>query len=119
MAMVTRVAGNAIIDPVIQQLTDLIKEDNRQIVQTDLRGMESLLQDIVTLFFRDPQKAPPEFVNIWLQLLRNSLSEARRLIDCSGRRQRCLDWDPPNKKERGMHFLISFIMAFRATCQYW
>lgn len=111
MAMVTRVAGNAIIDPVIQQLTDLINEDNRQIVQTDLRGMESLLQDFVTLFFRDPKKAPPEFVNIWLQLLRNSLSEARRLIDCSGRRQRCLDWvvnNPrrPSKQKRAWNALF-------------
>jgi hypothetical protein len=47
--------GNAInsrvVGPVIELLEDVIKkEDNRQILQTDLRRMESLLQDITTLF---------------------------------------------------------------------
>jgi hypothetical protein len=52
--------------------------------------MEILLQDI-GLLFRDQQKTPPEIVKIWLQLLQNSLAEAKRLLDRSGSRQSCLD----------------------------
>jgi hypothetical protein len=87
MASVTRVAGNAMINPVVQLMTDVI---NLHILQIDMRRVEILLQDIAALF-RDQQKAPPEIVKIWLQLLQNSLAGAKRLLDRWGPRQSCLD----------------------------
>jgi hypothetical protein len=92
MATVTTiaVAGDAIINPVIQLMKDVINmENNCQILQIDLRRVEILLQDIG--LFRDKRKTPPEIVKIWLQLLQNSFADAKRLLDRWGPRQSCLD----------------------------
>lgn len=88
-------SGNAInsrmVAPVMEQLKDVInKEDNRHILQTDLRQMEGLLQDITTLFrdepdiailFQHPRKELLKIVKRWFQLLQSSLAEAKGLFD--------------------------------------
>lgn len=89
MEIVTRVAADAIISSVVQRMTGVINDDNRNILQIDLQRMQIILQDID--LFRDQQKAPPETLKIWLQLLQNALAEAKRLLDSSAPRQRCLD----------------------------
>ena len=96
-------SGNAIcsvvVDPVTELLKDVIKEeDNRQILQTDLRRMESLLRDFSTLFrdehtiFQSEKNAHQEIVK-WSQSLQTSLTEAKRrlLIDRSGPHQSCTE----------------------------
>jgi len=87
-AIITHLGG-----PVIKLLEGVIKkEDNGQILKTDLTRMERLLQDITTLFQDEPdvttlfpnqKRDPLKIVKKWLQLLQNSLTEAEALLDRS------------------------------------
>jgi len=82
-----------IITSVSQLMNAVIhEEENREILQTDLRPMKNLLLDITTLF-QEQRKEAQEAIKIWMQLLHNSFTEARSLLERPepGQRQRCLD----------------------------
>lgn len=78
-------------DPVIKQLKVVMdEEENRHILQTDLKPMEYLLRHIASKF-QELEEADREALKIWLQLLHNSLTDANNnILYSSGPRQRCI-----------------------------
>lgn len=102
MDILTGVASTTIskvvFDPVIELMKDVIqKEENREILQADLKRMDRLVQDISTIF-QDQHRVLPQTVKDGLEELQRSLTEAQSLLHRSEGRQRyleCLVCKPP------------------------
>lgn len=78
----------AVIAPVIAPIIPLMKdvmeeEEKRHILQTELKPLDNILLDISAVF-QDQDKAAPEPLKIWLQLLHNSLTEAKSILQRYG-----------------------------------
>lgn len=81
MEILTGVASTTIskvvVDPLIELMKDVIqKEENREILQADLKRMDRLVQDISTIF-QDLQRVPPQTLKDGLEELQRSLTEAQ------------------------------------------
>lgn len=98
--LATGTAGNTIsntitsmiINPLIQQINDAIHlDENRNILESQLNRMKSLLLDISNQF-QDQQRTLPETVSNCLGRMETEVVKARDLIDRSLQPQHCLDF---------------------------
>lgn len=118
MAFVTGTAPNIaasaisthIIDPLIQQIDDVIHVDeNRRLLRDQLNHMKGLLRDISYQFY-DRQKATPESLRNCLERMEGEVRKARELIDRS---------QSPQQSCMGIHCVCLFELSLSRQIRKW